>query len=41
MSLRRKRIDFNAAFEQFKSDMYKMFDFSGTSNSVSGMGMHQ
>ncbi|KAF9300995.1 Cullin-2 [Mortierella antarctica] len=41
MSLRRKRIDFNAAFEQFKGDMFKMFDFSGTSNSVSGMGMHQ
>ncbi|KAF9333405.1 Cullin-2 [Podila minutissima] len=41
MSLRRKRIDFNAAFEQFKGDMFKMFDFSGTTNSVSGMGMHQ
>ncbi|KAF9427117.1 Cullin-2 [Podila epigama] len=41
MSLRRKRIDFNVAFNQFKGDMIKMFDFSGTSNSVSGMDMHQ
>ncbi|KAG0209305.1 Cullin-2 [Mortierella sp. GBA30] len=37
MSLRRKRIDFNVAFEEFKRDLVKMFDFSG----VSGMGMYQ
>ncbi|KAF9951080.1 Cullin-2 [Mortierella alpina] len=40
MSLRRKRIDFNVAFEEFKRDLIKMFDFLGT-DSVSGMGMHQ
>ncbi|KAF8933640.1 Cullin [Dissophora ornata] len=40
MSLRRKRIDFNAAFDEFKRDLVKMFDFSGT-GSVSGMGMYQ
>ncbi|KAG0287296.1 hypothetical protein BGZ98_004693, partial [Dissophora globulifera] len=40
MSLRRKRVDFNVAFEEFKRDLVKMFDFSGT-GSVSGMGMYQ
>ncbi|KAF9116089.1 Cullin-2 [Mortierella sp. AM989] len=40
MSLRRKRIDFNAAFGEFKRDLVKLFDFTGT-GPVSGMGMHQ
>ncbi|KAF9087137.1 hypothetical protein BGX23_008323 [Mortierella sp. AD031] len=40
MSLRRKRIDFDVAFDEFKRDLVKMFDFSGT-GSVSGMGMYQ
>jgi hypothetical protein len=40
MSLRRKRIDFDTAFDEFKRDLVKMFDFSGT-GSVSGMGMYQ
>ncbi|KAG0368158.1 Cullin-2 [Gamsiella multidivaricata] len=40
MSLRRKRIDFDVAFEEFKRDLVKMFDFSGT-GTVSGMGMYQ
>lgn len=40
MSLRRKRIDFNVAFDELKRDMVKMFDFSGT-GPVSGMGMYQ
>ncbi|KAF9187316.1 hypothetical protein BGZ51_001406 [Haplosporangium sp. Z 767] len=40
MSLRRKRIDFNTAFEEFKRDLVKMFDFSGT-GAVSGLGMYQ
>ncbi|KAG0280306.1 hypothetical protein BGZ95_010585 [Linnemannia exigua] len=40
MSLRRKRIDFDVAFDEFKRDLVKMFDFSGT-DSVSGMGMYQ
>ncbi|KAF9433534.1 Cullin-2 [Entomortierella beljakovae] len=40
MSLRRKRIDFNVAFEEFRHDLVRMFDFTGTST-VSGMGMYQ
>ncbi|KAF9918224.1 hypothetical protein FBU30_000313 [Linnemannia zychae] len=40
MSLRRKRIDFDVAFNEFKRDLVKMFDFSGT-DPVSGMGMYQ
>ncbi|KAF9903555.1 hypothetical protein EC991_003721 [Linnemannia zychae] len=40
MSLRRKKIDFDVAFNEFKRDLVKMFDFSGT-DSVSGMGMYQ
>ncbi|KAG0230091.1 Cullin-2 [Mortierella sp. GBA43] len=40
MSLRRKKIVFDVAFEELKRDMVKMFDFSGT-GPVSGMGMYQ
>ncbi|KAG0042940.1 Cullin-2 [Gryganskiella cystojenkinii] len=39
MSLRRKRIDFQVAFEEFKSDLVKMFEFTGTGE-VAGMGMY-
>ncbi|KAF9175577.1 Cullin-2 [Mortierella sp. AD011] len=39
MSLGRKRIDFNVAFDELKRDIVKMFEFTGTG--VSGMGMYQ
>ncbi|KAG0243480.1 hypothetical protein BGW41_002020 [Actinomortierella wolfii] len=38
MSLRRKRVDFNAAFGLFKQNMVKMIDVTGT---VSANDMHQ